>query len=140
MKRSKRAMNAFVLVIGMASIQAMAATHSTTIKVSLAGDSIQLSSSAVKAGRVTFEVSNSSPGMAHEMVVLKTESAEDNLPMKPGDRVDEASLRKVGEVEDVKSGKKKIIKLKLDPGRYILICNVPGHYKNGMHATLTVEK
>jgi uncharacterized cupredoxin-like copper-binding protein len=138
-ERPNLAMYVFVLLMVMTSVSAIAATHSINIKVTLAENSIQLNNNVAKAGKLTFEVSNSLRGMSHEMVVLKTELAEDKLPMKADGRVDEASLKKVGEVEDVKFGKKKTITLKLNPGRYVLICNIPNHYKNGMHATLTVE-
>jgi uncharacterized cupredoxin-like copper-binding protein len=29
--------------------------------------------------------------------------------------------------------------LNLKKGRYVLICNIPGHYKSGMHADFTVS-
>jgi uncharacterized cupredoxin-like copper-binding protein len=27
----------------------------------------------------------------------------------------------------------------LDPGNYVVICNIPGHYAAGMHAELTIK-
>ena len=44
-----------------------------------------------------------------------------------------------GEIEDVGPGQTKSGTLKLTPGRYVMICNLPGHYKQGMYGTLTVK-
>jgi uncharacterized cupredoxin-like copper-binding protein len=44
----------------------------------------------------------------------------------------------MGEVENVTVGKSKRLKLKLPAGRYVLICNEPGHYAMGMRASLVV--
>jgi uncharacterized cupredoxin-like copper-binding protein len=90
---------------------------------------------SVKAGEVTFDVHNGGQ-VPHEMVVLKTESDPANLPLT-GDHVDETAS--VGEVDDVAAGQTKAGTLPLQPGTYVLICNLPGHYKQGMHALLTVE-
>jgi uncharacterized cupredoxin-like copper-binding protein len=45
----------------------------------------------------------------------------------------------VGEVEDVAAGTSKKLTLNLKKGHYVLICNIPGHYKSGMHADFTVS-
>ena len=41
-------------------------------------------------------------------------------------------------VEDIAPGKNKRVTLKLAPGRYVLICNQPGHYSMGLHTSLLV--
>jgi uncharacterized cupredoxin-like copper-binding protein len=89
----------------------------------------------VKAGEVTIDVHNGGQ-VPHEVIVLKTNSDPANLPLT-GDHVDEAAS--VGEVSDVAAGQTKAGTLPLQPGTYALICNLPGHYKQGMHALLTVE-
>ncbi len=110
-----------------------------TLKATLLkNNTIQLDTSSVKAGPVTFEVSNA-PGasLTHELVVLKTDVAADKLPIKNG-HVPEGQFKKMGELEDVAPGKNKHMTLKLPPGRYVLICNQPGHYSMGMHTSLVV--
>jgi uncharacterized cupredoxin-like copper-binding protein len=48
-------------------------------------------------------------------------------------------LEVVDEVEDIAPGTSAPLNLTLDPGSYAVICNLPGHYANGMHTTFTVE-
>ncbi|KAA1011348.1 hypothetical protein FVF58_15520 [Paraburkholderia panacisoli] len=110
-----------------------------TVKATLLKDNtIQLDASHVKAGSVTFEVSNApDTGLMHELVVLKTDMADDKLPVKNG-QVRESQFKKMGEVEDISPGKSRHITLKLPPGRYVLICNQTGHYSMGMHTSLVV--
>ena len=110
-----------------------------TIKATLLkNNTIQLDTSRVKAGSVTFEVSNApDTGLTHELVVLKTDLTADKLPVKYG-QVPESQFKKIGEVEDIAPGASKLMTLKLTPGRYVLLCNKPGHYSMGLHTSLLV--
>jgi uncharacterized cupredoxin-like copper-binding protein len=54
----------------------------------------------------------------------------------------------LGEVEDVEAGDERELTLDLEPGDYVLLCNVveeeetgevESHFAEGMHATFTVE-
>ena len=62
--------------------------------------SIELSTTEVPAGAVTFDISNEGPSV-HEFVVFKTDLAPDHLPVTSG-AVDEEGegLEPVDEVED----------------------------------------
>jgi uncharacterized cupredoxin-like copper-binding protein len=87
---------------------------------------------------VTFEVNNApDTGLAHELVMLKTDLAADKLPVADG-QVPESQFKKMGEVEGIDPGKNRRLILKLVPGRYVLVCNQPGHYSMGMHTSLLV--
>ncbi len=101
---------------------------------------------SVKAGKVKFVVNNAGT-IVHEMIVLKTPSPFDQLPVADaGDppapvtaganKVSEAT--KVGETGDVAIGKTKSVTLKLKKGSYVLVCNIAQHYGLGMRAALTV--
>lgn len=52
----------------------------------------------------------------------------------------EHTLKTIGEVEDIASGKRKRKRMsfKLTPGHDALICNQPGHYEAGIHTGLVV--
>ncbi|KVD84374.1 hypothetical protein WS62_20220 [Burkholderia sp. ABCPW 14] len=129
-----------VIFVNVAALGAIsnAACAQHTIKATLQSDSIQLDTHNVKAGRVTLDVKNSATNnMEHELVVLKTDLADDALPVSKG-QVLERKLRKIGEVEDIAPGQSKRMSFKLAPGRYALICNRPGHYAAGMHTALVV--
>jgi hypothetical protein len=45
----------------------------------------------------------------------------------------------LGETGDIKPGTTKALTLSLKKGKYALVCNLPGHYKGGMYAGLTVK-
>jgi uncharacterized cupredoxin-like copper-binding protein len=108
------------------------------VKATLLSNAIRLDTSQVKPGVVTLVVHNAADNdMVHELVVLKTDAADGALPVQKG-QVSEETFKKVGEVEDVAPGKSKRFAIKLAPGHYVLICNKPGHYSMGMHASLSV--
>jgi uncharacterized cupredoxin-like copper-binding protein len=108
------------------------------VRATLLSNTIKLDTQKVKPGAVTLEVHNAATDrVAHELVVLKTDLAEDALPVRKGE-VPEGKLQKIAEVEDVVPGTSKRLALKLTSGHYVLICNKPGHYSMGMHASLSV--
>lgn len=109
-------------------------------KMPMAPMGIRLSSQTVSAGDVTFDVTNASKQMVHEMVISPVKDEKTPLPYdKAGNKVDEDAAGHLGEVAELEPGKKGGLKLTLKPGRYILYCNVPGHYVLGMWTLLTVK-
>jgi uncharacterized cupredoxin-like copper-binding protein len=102
--------------------------------------SIALDSSSASAGSVTFDVTNQGPS-THEFVVFKTDLAPDALPLTNDGLVDEKGkgLTAIDEIEDISAGSSQSLTAKLDAGSYVVICNLPGHYQQGMHAPLTVS-
>jgi len=96
--------------------------------------------STISAGDVVFEVKNAGT-VVHEMVVLKTDLAVDALPTKADGSFDEegAGVTALGEVADVAVGATATLPLKLEPGNYVLVCNLPGHFTAGMVTGLTVS-
>ena len=44
-----------------------------------------------------------------------------------------------GPGEGIAPGDASWVTLALKPGRYELVCNLPGHYANGMYGSLTVQ-
>jgi len=92
-----------------------------------------------KAGKVVFEVTNAAKSTVHEMIVVAVSSADQKLPMDAKtDTVQEKKIRDLGEAADLDPGTKKSLTLKLKPGKYLLICNQPGHYSHGMKVAFTV--
>jgi uncharacterized cupredoxin-like copper-binding protein len=100
---------------------------------------IKLSKKEVKAGEVTFEVSNSSKETVHEMLVIPA-PADGKVPYDANEaKFDEDKAGSLGEVEETDPGKSGKLTLTLKPGKYILSCNVANHFANGMWTTFTVE-
>jgi len=100
---------------------------------------------SVSSGDVTFKTSNKGPKDVHELVVIKTDLDPDQLPTEADGSVNEeaSGLEGIGEVEDVEVGQTKTFTVHLDPGHYVMICNivdkVGAHYRDGMRTALTVD-
>ena len=110
----------------------------TRVDASLHDFRIATSRTAVPSGTVTIVIHNRAPA-THEFLVLRTDLAPEQLPIAAdGLSVDETKVGHAGEVSDVRAGTIETLKLKLRPGRYVLICNLEGHYLGGMHRSLIV--
>ncbi len=107
---------------------------SANIAASLAEYTIKPTPTVGKVGPVTFRVTNDGQRV-HEFVVIKTPKPAGSLTK--GSEADESG--KVGEVADLPPGGAKTLKVRLAPGHYALICNLPGHYASGQHTDLTVR-
>jgi uncharacterized cupredoxin-like copper-binding protein len=95
---------------------------------------------SVRPGIVTFEVLNGSKDTIHEMIVAKLADAKQPLPYICNEnRVDEDKEGDLGEVSELDAGKSGALRIEMAPGKYILYCNVPGHYTAGMWTTFTVK-
>ena len=105
-----------------------------TVKGTLNEWTVGVSATRATAGNVTFDVSNSGK-LKHEFVVLRTDKPAADLGT--GRRISEAGH--VGETGDIAPGQSKSVTLRLAPGHYSLVCNLPGHYHAGMHADFTVS-
>ena len=93
----------------------------------------------VKAGKVTFTVTNDSKDTIHEMIVMYLADPGKPLPYIVAEsRVDEDKAGDKGEVSELEPGKSGALTVDLKAGKYLLICNVPGHYGAGMWTEFTV--
>ncbi len=100
---------------------------------------------SVKAGRVYFLVENTGPDDPHEFVIVRTDLAPNRLPVKDG-KVREDQVKIVDEIRPYLPKSTASITLKLQPGKYALICNIAevengeleSHYELGMWAAFTV--
>ncbi len=97
---------------------------------------IALSSSTAKNGDVSFSIENEGPS-THEFVVVKSDQAPDQLPVENG-LVSEDGIDLIGEAEDIAPSTTTDLALNLQPGSYIIMCNIAGHYEQGMHAGFRV--
>jgi uncharacterized cupredoxin-like copper-binding protein len=91
-----------------------------------------------KAGTVTITAPNEG-NAPHELVIAKTNDDPAKLPTVEDGSVDEASLDIPGEVEEVEAGATGTATLELSADKYVMFCNLPGHYEGGMYGSLTVE-
>lgn len=90
---------------------------------------------SVAAGATTFVVANRGT-VLHEMVVVPAPGGPASLK-KPDGTASEAGSP--GEAADVAPGSTKTFTVTLPAGKYVLLCNLPGHYAGGMYATFVVK-
>lgn len=110
------------------------------LDISKATMGIKVSPGAVRAGKVTFKVKNDSKDTIHEMIVMFLADPKKPLPyIDAENRVDEDKAGDQGEVSELDPGKSGSLTVDLKAGKYLLICNVPGHYGAGMWAEFTVN-
>ena len=130
------------LLVGLAMTIAACAAASETIPadvgvaVTMKDYKVELSVTTVAAGSVKFGIKNAG-GMEHSFELLKTDLPFDKLPTTP-----DAKAREDGLIKQIKSiavGKVSVITADLAAGKYVVICNIAGHYQLGMRAALTVQ-
>jgi len=91
------------------------------------------------AGDVALRVHNNGPG-SHELIVVRL--PDRGLPFRAdGLTINEDAVAKVeaGALEPAHAGAVRTLRLHLTPGRYVLLCNMYGHYLGGMHTTVVVS-
>ncbi|MHB8467907.1 MAG: sulfocyanin-like copper-binding protein, partial [Acidimicrobiales bacterium] len=94
---------------------------------------------SVNAGPVRFAIANNG-NAAHELLLFKTDIGDGDLPRTPDGRVDvtAALLTPIGQAVGIVPGRSAEVSGVLAAGRYVMICNISGHYAAGMHAAFVV--
>ena len=98
---------------------------------------IGLDRDSAPSGRITFDIRNDGRRV-HEFVVLRSDDAQDALPSEGNEVNEHAVGNLVDEAEDIRPRTTVTLGVGLKPGKYVLICNLPGHYARGMHAAFRV--
>jgi uncharacterized cupredoxin-like copper-binding protein len=130
-----------------------AAATENVVKVQLGENGakyfITVDKDTVQAGTTTFVIDNVGT-MHHEMAIYKTDLPPGELPLTAEGTVDEEKAGLVAEAvytrplrgdEDhrIREGRGVDYTVDLPPGKYVLLCNLPGHYKAGQFVAFTVE-
>ena len=126
-----------VLLAALAAslVPAATALAGGSTKVTLDEFSTKASPKSVSAGKVTFSVKNAG-GDGHELVIVRTSTSASKLKTSSG----RASTKGVvAEIEDIAAGKTKKRSVTLKKGHYVLLCNLVGHYQQGMRTDFTVK-
>lgn len=111
----------------------------TTVQVELSEYVVKPSVLSAPHGAVTIEAKNAGT-IAHELVVVRSDADLGALPLlADGSKVDENAIDAVGEIAEFDAGAEASETFELAAGRYLLICNVTGHYTSGMVVAFTVE-
>jgi uncharacterized cupredoxin-like copper-binding protein len=102
---------------------------------------ITIAKTALAPGNYIFVDANHG-GSPHELVMWKTDHPAAQLPLEKDGRANEDSpdLDKVLDSgSSLQPGETRLLTVSLDPGHYALVCNLPGHYRAGMHVDITVH-
>jgi uncharacterized cupredoxin-like copper-binding protein len=96
--------------------------------------------STIKAGTVNLEAANFGT-IQHELLVFKSDLAPSAFPIdKNGDIVEDGpGIDLVSDGDNIDPGKTQTRTVDLtQPGTYLFVCNIPGHFKAGMFSVVTV--
>ena len=100
---------------------------------------INASPRQVRPGTVTFKVTNLASKIVHEVIVARLPEGATTLPYDQATMmVMETALQALGAVNEIDPSRSAALTLTLKPGKYILYCNLPGHYMAGMWTVIDV--
>jgi uncharacterized cupredoxin-like copper-binding protein len=106
------------------------------ILVDLTEFSVSPNPGSAPAGPTTFTANNVG-AISHNLHVIATDLAPDALPVVGGE-VDLNGLDEVGATDLIDPLASEELQVELTEGTYVLICNVPAHYDQGMYAGFDV--
>lgn len=126
-----------LLVSGCSAAPSSTLPSDVQVTVDMKEYAVTLTPASIKAGTIKFGIRNSGT-LVHEFDLIKTDLAADKLPLDAAT----AKAREDGLVKQLKNigaGAAASVSADLQPGRYLIVCNVPGHYQLGMRAAFTVQ-
>jgi uncharacterized cupredoxin-like copper-binding protein len=139
-----RVMTLLLAVLGLVAVAcggddepSSKASDATVITASMKEFGIDLTTASATAGEVKFKTVNNG-ALPHEFKAIKTDVAADKLALD-GAKVDEGKYDVAKKTDTLAAGETRDVTFDLSSGRYVLICNVEGHYQAGMHAAFTVN-
>ncbi len=97
---------------------------------------MRVSTDTAPAGTVTFNAINEGT-IVHNLRLTKTSLAPDALPLD-GFMADEAQLDIRAATGDLDAGESEELTAELEPGSYVLFCNIAAHYQSGLYAGFAV--
>jgi uncharacterized cupredoxin-like copper-binding protein len=151
-ERGRRTMKLRTSVVAIAALALLALTacgsngtssqvaseSGNVVAVTLADYEIRPAVTTLSTGEVTFKIQNDG-ATEHEMVVIRTDVAIADMSVEGHETNEEApGMTPIGEVEDVKPGESTDLVLTLEPGRYVLLCNITRHFERGMVTEIEV--
>jgi uncharacterized cupredoxin-like copper-binding protein len=96
--------------------------------------------STIKAGTVNLEAANFGT-IQHELLVFKSDLPPSAFPVDKNGHIveDGPGITLVSDGDNIDPGKTQARTVDLtQPGTYLFVCNIPGHFKAGMFSVVTV--
>lgn len=109
------------------------------VRVELREFEVDLDPASVDAGTVRLRITNAG-NINHNFRLIRTRLAADALPTEGASVNEKASaIEVIAKIAQIGSGETRTVTAELKTTRYVVICNVPGHYQSGMRATFRVQ-
>lgn len=139
MLRGRALLGAGVVLLLLSACNGAPSTPSRPVlDVTVKDFKIEPSLPTIEDGLVTLRVWNVGP-TTHEFVVVRSNLPAGGLPIAAdGLSVDEELVVPIDELEEVEAGTPGVLTVPLTPGRYVLFCNLEGHYLGGMYTSIEV--
>jgi len=113
---------------------------SATVSAVLSEWHIGLDQTTLQTGHYTFNIDNTGT-IEHELIAFKLSSPSQTIPLDKAGDVNEDALTSATDGENLVPGGTQTRTVDLTaPGAYIFMCNIAGHYHNGMHVIVTVTR
>jgi uncharacterized cupredoxin-like copper-binding protein len=96
----------------------------------------------IKAGTVNLETANFGT-IQHELLVFKSDLLPSAYPVDSNGNIieDDPSITLVSDGDNLDPGTTQTRTVDLtQPGTYLFVCNIPGHFKSGMFSVVTVTR
>ena len=120
-------MRILVLPAALLLVVLLAACGSTgeggDLKVTLDEWSVVTDVDTLPEGPITFDIKNAGDEK-HELLIVDTDIAGAELPTKDDGSFDDDQIDVKHDIDDIESGDKTSRSYTLDPGRYVLLCNI----------------
>ncbi len=112
---------------------------SVVVEVQLKEWAVAPARASVPRGNVIIAAKNVGV-LEHTLLIFKTDTPADKLPVAEAKVKEGAAGQKVAQIDatQLQPGRASSISLALEPGSYVFICNLQGHYQSGMRAGFDV--
>jgi uncharacterized cupredoxin-like copper-binding protein len=93
----------------------------------------------LKAGTTDFAIANQGAA-PHELLVFKSDLEPNAYPTDASGDIQEdgPGVTLLSDGENIQPGGTQARTVDLTPGKYLFVCNIPGHFKQGMFTVVTV--
>ncbi len=122
----------------VASVPAVASTPASRATVSLTEWKVTVGGT-IKSGKTDLAITNA--GVApHELLVFKSDLDPSAYPTDAAGDIKEtgAGVALVSDGDNIDPAGSQTRSIDLAPGKYLFVCNIPGHFKQGMFTVVMV--
>jgi uncharacterized cupredoxin-like copper-binding protein len=135
LQRSQLSIAAFAAIV--LSACAPVSSGGEAVQIDLIDFGISAEPAVVAAGSIDLAIANDGQ-IVHEVEIFGGAFPDQELEIS-NSVADTTGLDLIDEVEDVLPSTTARLTVELEPGTYLVICNLPGHYAKGMSTSITVE-